>query len=524
MIEDARLQLLLTTEKLSRVAPRTEARVICLDRDRDVIASQRRENPPVSSDPDDLAYVMYTSGSTGQPKGVSVPHCAVVRLVKETNFASFDENEVFLQLAPISFDASTLELWGSLLNGAQLVIAPPATPSLAELGEILKKNQVTTLWFTAGLFHLMVDERLEDLKGIRQLLAGGDVLSPSHVERYLSATDDGAMLINGYGPTENTTFSCTHRMNAGWQPGNASIPIGRPIANTQAYVLDRQMELTPVGVAGELYVGGDGLARNYLRRPALTAEKFVPHPYSSAPGARLYCTGDQVRWLPDGSLEFLGRMDQQVKIRGFRVELGEIEASLNRHEGVREAVVVARAGDSGTRSLVAYVVFEAEEVSSAELRSYLQQRLPQYMVPSQFVSLTELPLTVNGKVDRRALPDPEIERATVGEEFCAPRTPAEEMLAGVWAEVFRITQVGVHDSFFDLGGESILAIKLVSRINKDFDIELPVRALFEQPTIAELATCIVQYQAEHADEAELLKLLEELGDVPEDEARSLLVS
>jgi amino acid adenylation domain-containing protein len=523
MIDDARVKILLTGEQLPEGLPPLD-HVLRLDAEWPEIAQQITANPGISVSPEGLAYVMYTSGSTGQPKGVSVPHCAVVRLVKETNFASLDEDEVFLQLAPISFDASTLELWGSLLNGAQLVIAPPATPSLAELGAILKDNRVTTLWFTAGLFHLMVDERLEDLKGVRQLLAGGDVLSASHVERYLSAAGDGAVLINGYGPTENTTFSCTHRMNSGWRSEGASVPVGSPIANTHAYVLDQQMELAPVGVAGELYVGGDGLARDYLRRPALTAEKFVPHPFSSVPGARLYRTGDQARWLPDGSIEFLGRIDQQVKIRGFRVELGEIEAPLNRYEGVREAVVVARAGESGARRLVAYVVFETEEVSSDKLRSYLQQQLPPYMVPSQFVSLTELPLTANGKVDRRALPDPEIERATVAREFCGPRTPAEEMLASIWSEVFRLSRVGIHDSFFELGGESILAIKLISRVNKDFDIELPVRALFEQPTIAELAPLIVRDQAERSDEAELLKLLEELGDVSEDEARSLLIS
>jgi aspartate racemase len=482
--------------------------------------AQNTENLNVRVSPDGLAYVMYTSGSTGQPKGVSVPHRAVVRLVKETNFANFDENEVFLQLAPISFDASTLELWGSLLNGARLVVAPPATPSLAELGELLKRNDVTTLWLTAGLFHLMVDERLADLKGVRQLLAGGDVLSATHVERYLAAADDGAVLINGYGPTENTTFSCTHRMNSGWQSGGASVPIGSPIANTEAYVLDQHMQLVPAGVSGELYVGGDGLARDYLRRPELTAEKFVPHPYTAVAGARLYRTGDQVRWLPDGSIEFLGRIDQQVKIRGFRVELGEIEMALNAHERVREAVVVARADARGARRLVAYVVGDAP---GSELRQHLQQHLPDYMVPSQFVSLTELPLTVNGKVDRRALPDPESESARSGEEFVGPRSPGEEMLARIWSEVLRTPRVGIHDSFFELGGESILAIKLISRINKDFDIELPVRALFEQPTIAELATLIVKHQAERADEEELLKLLEELGDVSEDEARSLLI-
>jgi acyl carrier protein len=274
-------------------------------------------------------------------------------------------------------------------------------------------------------------------------------------------------------------------------------------------------------VSGELYVGGDGLARDYLRRPELTAEKFVPHPYTAVAGARLYRTGDQVRWLPDGSIEFLGRIDQQVKIRGFRVELGEIEMALNAHESVREAVVVARADARGARRLVAYVVGDAP---GSELRQHLQQRLPDYMVPSQFVSLTELPLTVNGKVDRRALPDPESESARSGEEFVGPRSPGEEMLARIWSEVLRTPRVGIHDSFFELGGESILAIKLTSRINKDFDIELPVRALFEQPTIAELATLIVKHQAERADEEELLKLLEELGDVSEDEARSLLIS
>jgi amino acid adenylation domain-containing protein len=520
MIDDAQVRFVLTQERFRNDFAGFD-QVLYLDTQWTEIAKQNTENLNVRVNPDGLAYVMYTSGSTGQPKGVSVPHRAVVRLVKETNFANFNENEVFLQLAPISFDASTLELWASLLNGARLVIAPPATPSLAELGELLKRHEVTTLWLTAGLFHLMVDERLADLKGVRQLLAGGDVLSVSHVERFLAAADEGAVLINGYGPTENTTFSCTHRMSSGWQAGGASVPIGSPIANTQVYVLDQQLQLVPVGVSGELYLAGAGLARDYLRRPELTAEKFVPHPYTAIPGARLYRTGDQVRRLLDGNLEFLGRIDQQVKIRGFRVELGEIEMALNTHSKVREAVVVARADENGARRLIAYVVGDAP---STELRSYLQERLPDYMVPSQFVSLTELPLTVNGKVDRRALPDPENECARTEEEFVGPRSPAEEMLASIWTDVLRTPRVGIHDSFFELGGESILAIKLISRINKDFDIELPVRALFEQPTIARLATFIVQHQAERADEEELLKLLEELGDVSEDEARSLLIS
>ena len=488
MIEDAGLQVLLTTERLSSVVPQTEAQVICLDRDGEVIASQIGENPQVSSHPDDLAYVIYTSGSTGIPKGVTVPHRAVIRLVCETDYIRFGADEVFLQLAPVSFDASTLELWGSLLNGARLVIMPPQTPSLEELGTALRDYDVTTLWLTAGLFHLMVDERLEDLSGVRQLLAGGDVLSAAHVQRYLAAAEQG-VLINGYGPTENTTFSCTHRLEAGWELRGSSVPIGRPIMNTQVYVLDQRQEPVPIGVAGELYLGGAGLAREYLRRPELTAEKFVPHPYTREAGARLYRTGDQVRWLADGTLEFVGRIDQQVKLRGFRVELGEIESVLNEHEAVRESVVLARKDEPGERRLVAYVVAAAaaEGISAGELRRYLRERLPEYMVPSAFVPLASMPLTANGKVDRRALPAPE---QAGGASYSAPRTPMEEILCGIWADVFKIKPVSIEDNFFELGGHSLLATQLVSRVRETFQIDLALRRLFELPTISALADAL----------------------------------
>ncbi|HSE18766.1 MAG TPA: amino acid adenylation domain-containing protein [Pyrinomonadaceae bacterium] len=489
MIEDARLQLLLTTEKLSSVAPRTEARVICLDREREVIASQDRENPQVISEPDDLAYVMYTSGSTGSPKGVAVPQRAVIRLVKETEYVRFGPYEVFLQLAPVSFDASTLELWGSLLNGARLVIMPPQTPSLEELGTAIRHHSVTTLWLTAGLFHLMVDEQLEDLTGVRQLLAGGDVLSVAHVQRYLATADHG-VLINGYGPTENTTFSCTHRMEAGSELASSSVPIGRPITNTQVYVLDQRLEPAPVGVVGELYLGGAGLAREYLRRPELTAEKFVPHPYSNEPGARLYRTGDLVRWLADGTLEFVGRIDQQVKLRGFRVELGEIESVLNEHEAVRESAVLARMDQPGERRLAAYVVTTdaGQTIDKAELRSYLRERLPEYMVPSAYVQLESLPLTANGKVDRRALPAPD----HAGEsraQYEAPRTPLQEILCGIWAEVLRTKQVGIRDNFFELGGDSIRSVRVVA-LARAQGLQFSLQQLFQHQTIEELAPVV----------------------------------
>jgi acyl-coenzyme A synthetase/AMP-(fatty) acid ligase len=317
----------------------------------------------------------------------------------------------------------------------------------------------------------MVDERLEDLRGVRQLLAGGDVLSASHVQRYLAATDNG-VLINGYGPTENTTFSCTHRMAAGWKLRGSSVPIGRPIKNTQVYVLDQRLEPAPIGVTGELYLGGAGLAREYLRRPELTAENFVPHPYSAEPGARLYRTGDQVRWLTDGTLEFVGRLDQQVKVRGFRIELGEIEATLGEQEDVREAVVVAREDSAGEKRLVAYVVprtevqgmYQERAQLISRLRGHLEEKLPDYMIPASFVLLDALPLTPNDKVDRRALPAPDDARPEQAGDLVAPSTPIEELLSRLWAEVLNVESVGVHDDFFTLGGHSLLATRLVSGV------------------------------------------------------------
>ena len=486
MLADTKAPVLLTQAHLAEVLPQHQAQLVCLDMDWQTIAQASTDNLANNVTTNNLAYVMYTSGSTGRPKGISIIHRSIVRLVKKTNYAKLTEAEIFLQYAPISFDAATLELWGSLLNGGLLVVPPAQTLSLEELGQILQRYRVTTLWLTAGLFHLMVDQQLENLKNVRQLLAGGDVLSVPHVKKFLE-TLGGCTLINGYGPTENTTFTCCYPMTDVSQIG-ASVSIGRPIANTQVYILDRYLRPVPVGVPGELYIGGNGLARDYFNRPELTAEKFIPHPFSDKPGDRLYKTGDLVRFLPNSNIEFFGRIDHQVKIRGFRIELGEIETALGQHPAVREAVVVVREDQPGDKHLVAYIVCDVEKVpASRELRSYLKEKLPDYMVPTTFMLLKTLLLTPNGKIDRRVLPAPEILRPELGETFVPPRNPIEGMIAAIWAKVLGLEQVGVYDNFFELGGHSLLATQVISHLRHTFQFDLPFRSLFEAPTVADLA-------------------------------------
>jgi amino acid adenylation domain-containing protein len=478
MLADTAAPVLVTESRLADRLPPHAGRIVRMDTDAAAIAAEPADAPAAGTDPEAAAYVMYTSGSTGRPKGVEVPHRAIVRLVSGQDYVSIDPSDVFLQLAPASFDAATLELWGPLLNGARLAIHPAVHPSVESIGRALAEHGVTVLWLTAGLFHLVVEERIEILRGVRQLLAGGDVLSVPHVRRVLAELPETA-LINGYGPTENTTFTCCHRIGAA-PPAGAGIPVGRPIANTYVRVLDAGMQPAPVGVPGELYAGGAGLALGYLNQPELTAEKFVADPFAA--GARLYRTGDRVRWRADGTVEFLGRVDTQVKIRGFRVEPGEVEAVLRACPGVREAAVVVREDTPGDRRLVAYV---AGEVAVDEVCEHLRGRLPEHMLPGAIVRLDGLPLTANGKVDRKALPAPEL--ASAEERYVAPRTPVEEVLAGIWAEVLRLERVGVEESFFGLGGHSLLATRVLSRIRAVFSVELPLRALFEGPTVAELA-------------------------------------
>ncbi|HEY0410807.1 MAG TPA: amino acid adenylation domain-containing protein, partial [Candidatus Dormibacteraeota bacterium] len=453
--------------------------------------------------PTSLAYVLYTSGSTGTPKGVEVSHRAVVRLVRDTAYAAFGPGEVFLQLAPMSFDAATFEIWGPLLNGGCLALLPPGPFTLADVYAAVARHGVTTLWLTSGLFHLAVEEGLAPLGGLRQLVAGGDVLSRPHVLRALAALPD-ADLINGYGPTENTTFSTTHRLRDGLPAGEPSVPIGRPIAASRAYVLAPSLTLLPAGCVGELWVGGAGVARGYLGRPALTAERFLPDPFSvDLQGEdRLYRTGDLARWRPDGTLDFLGRADFQVKVRGFRVEPGEVETALLGHPGVREAVVTAAKEAAGGHRLVAWYVPEgADGPAPADLRLHLRESLPEHMVPSLFVPLAELPLNANGKVDRRALPAPEAllagEPRLASEADAAPRTPpknpVEEVIAGIWEDLLGLGHpVGVDDDFFHLGGHSLLAIRMLSRLRAALGVDLPVQQVFESPTIAGLAAAVAR--------------------------------
>ena len=500
MLEDTHAPVLLTQEKFRGQfdfqlrPPTSDFRppiLVCLDTDREGWASPEPAHPANPAAPDTAAYVSFTSGSTGRPKGVIVPHRGVVRLVKGTSYARFGADETFLQLAPVAFDASTLEIWGALLNGAKLVVFPPHTPSLAELGEFIRQNQISTLWLTAGLFHQMVEEQLENLRGVRQLLAGGDVLSPPHVKRALEQLP-GCKIINGYGPTENTTFTCSHEISAVDCEGR-SIPIGHPIANTQVYVLDDYLQPVPAGVPGELYVGGDGLALGYLNQPELTAQKFIPDPFGKDPGARLYQTGDLVRWLPEGTIEFLRRLDQQVKIRGFRVELDEIETVLNEHPAVCGSAVTVWGDGAGDRKLVAYFVADSTVPSPEALRAHLSRKLPGYMIPTAFVPLQNLPLNGNGKVNRRALPPPDGQWLPPAKKFIAPRDEVEARLVKIWEEILGASRIGVEDHFFDLGGHSLLAVRLVARIEKVFNRKIPVAAVFESPTVAQMA------QALHGD-------------------------
>jgi len=442
------------------------------------------ENLPSTAGATNLAYVMYTSGSTGRPKGVLVEHRAIVRLVFETNYCRFGPEETFLQFAPISFDASTLEIWGALLHGGKLVVMPPQALSLEEIGRAIREHCVTTAWLTAGLFHLFVDERLEDLRPLRQLLAGGDTLSAKHVRRVLEVLPE-ITLINGYGPTEGTTFTTCHVM----RPGDAvpdSVPIGKPIANTRVYILDEAMQPVQQGEAGELFAAGDGVARGYLNAGGATEEKFLQDIFSESADARMYRTGDFARWRDDGSVEFLGRKDGQTKILGHRIEVGEIEAVLTDHPGVRQACVNLDVDEAGTKRLVAYCVPRAEApLASSELKSFLSTKLPAHMVPAQYVSMPNLPLTGNGKVDRGNLPRPAMQgRTSVETSFS---DDMEHLVAEIWKKTLRIERAGLDENFFDLGGDSLLLVAVHSQLQKRLGREIPVTDLFEQATIRSLA-------------------------------------
>jgi amino acid adenylation domain-containing protein len=492
ILDDSQARVVLTQQKMAHNLPGRSIYQIIMDRDAQRIDGYEATNLNLCSKPDDLAYVMYTSGSTGMPKGVCVPHRGIIRLVKNQNFIEYGPDDVFIQFSNLAFDLSTFEIWGSLLNGGKLVVIPGLQATLAQLGNEIQKQKVTTLWLTAGLFHQMVEENLEDLRGLKYLVAGGDVLSPKHVRTVLEKIPDCTM-INGYGPTENTTFTTCYVMQ-GLEDDWASVPIGKPLANTTVYILDEYMQPVPVGVMGELYTGGDGLAQGYWRRPELTAERFVPDPFSKKSGARLYRTGDYARYLRDGRIEFLGRMDFQVKIRGFRVELGEIETALEAYESVEQAVVIAREKENNDKQIEAYLLPAKGKapLDKAGLREYLKSTLPDYMIPAVIVEVEQMPLTASGKMDRRALS--KLGESMPREEklYVAPRDMSETIIAEEWKSIFGLTRVGADDNFFELGGHSLLVMKLIARLKKRFGVEVPFKTVFETPTVSALAKRVEQ--------------------------------
>ena len=484
-LDDAQVPVLLTQQSLSSALssfmPEHGAEVVCLDADWEKIAAHSTTNPKSGATPEDLVYVIFTSGSTGRPKGVQVPHRAVVNLLtfmaQELRMGPAD---VFPALASFAFDMCIPELYLALVSGGRVIIGDRHLAANGEaLAEVLRATGATIVHATPTTWNLLLEAGFTG-KGLKRVI-GAEALPRELCTRLLEAD---ASLYNFYGPTETTVWSAFHHFRSPEEP----IVVGRPLANTQIYILDAQGQPAPIGVPGEIHIGGDGVTCGYLKRPELTAEKFIADPFSSQPGAKMYRTGDLGRYLADGRIAFEGRIDNQVKVRGYRIELGEIETVLGRHAAVQECVVIAREDVPGDKRLVGYVVpAPGQSPNVTELRGWVKERLPEYMTPVAFVMLDRFPLSPNGKVDRRHLPAPDYVRPELGQGYLGPRTPAEEVIAGIWAEVLKLDQVGMADDFFELGGHSLLATQVVSRIRQAFQVELPLRALFEAPTVAGLA-------------------------------------
>ncbi|GAK56424.1 non-ribosomal peptide synthase [Candidatus Vecturithrix granuli] len=484
MISDAQIPILLTQEHLRAQLPDHHVQVITLDTDWSEIAQEAENNPQNYVSPDNLAYVIYTSGSTGRPKGTLLAHRGLCNLVysQAQIFKITPQSRVF-QFVSFSFDVATSDIFTTLCTGAILCLASRESllpgPGLVQL---LQNLQITHFGVPASILGALP---YQELSALTTIIVGGEPCAPEIIERW----GKGRQFLNAYGPTETTICTTTAQYTGTQQ----KLPIGRPLSNVTLYVLDAALQPVPVGVPGELYIGGIGLARGYLAHAALTAEKFIPNPFDNRPGSRMYKTGDLVRYLPDGNVEFLGRIDHQVKIRGFRIELGEIEATIASHRAIRDAVVLVREDQPGQKRLVAYIVLKTiQSLSTSELRQFLNEKLPDYMVPVVYVMLDALPLTPNGKIDRRVLPAPETISDKTEKIYVAPRTSTEEILVQIWKEVLKLEKIGIYDDFFEAGGHSLLAAQLMSKIQQQFNQNIRLSLLFESPTIAQLAEAISQ--------------------------------
>lgn len=465
--------------------------VVCLDEE---IPDSPEGLQAGQTEATDLACILYTSGSTGRPKGVEVPHRSIVRLVMNTDYTRFDDTRVFLQLVPISFDVAEFEIWGALLHGATCVLYPAhGVPDPKLLRTLIRDYGITTLWLTTSLFNTIVDDEPELLSGVEELLIGGEALSVAHIVKAQRRLPE-VQFINGYGPTESN-IATYYRIPRPFDPALSSVPIGRAIANSTVYVLDDALHQVPPGTEGEIYIGGDGVARGYRNLPDKTAESFIPDPFSDEPNAKLYKTGDRARYLDSGDIDFIGRMDDQVKVDGHRIELGEIEALIRSHESVRDTGVTVFQSDSGHRQLVAYVAFVGASPDFDPLKRGLASRLPDYMVPYHWIALDKIPLTENGKLDRRALPSPVQQRPDLTQPYVAPRNDMERMLASLWQQLLLVDKVGIKDNFFELGGSSLLSLQLVNRLRHEHEIDLPIVDFFEHPVIEEIRELLEGGQA-----------------------------
>ncbi len=507
LIRDAAPRMVLASPESAALVPRESCPVWIFGRLPEPAAPPAMATQPAALDP---AYVMYTSGSTGRPKGVVIPHRAVLRLVCGNDFMDIASDDVFLQAAPLPFDASTFEIWGPLLNGGLLVLPETGANSLDDVARLIRTHRITTLWLTSGLFQVMIDERLDALKGLRNLLAGGDVLPAAHMRRALAGLP-GVRLINGYGPTENTTFTACHTITAE-DLERETVPIGKPIANTTVWILDHEGRPAPLGVPGGLFAGGDGLALGYLNNDALTRERFVSSPVPGQNGERLYATGDRARWRSDGTIEFLGRDDRQIKVRGFRIEPAEIESVLSALPGIGQCLVGAHGTDAGSKSLVAWIApLRDHRLERTEIKARLTEKLPAHLVPDAIVFVDAFPLTPNGKIDRDALPAP---GETGRPPSAPPETQTEKSLAAIWEDLLGIRTIGRDDDFFDLGGHSLLGLRMFSRLRAEFHSSLPLTSLLRAPTIRSLSAVLDREAAgENLDEAcSILAPIQPAGD------------